>query len=413
MKRFLLCLLPLFVLGVVIQTMVINPLSELPARRGAAIAEVKGVAMPLNAASLPNTVPNEQEPEQEVISVNAGVEDGNTAPLLCSNVAGGTEEVKEVEEGEQEAPKEDPLAPYTAKVTRVYDGDTFVVDKGGESVKIRLAAIDAPELKQTDGVLSQEKLSELLSNKEVSIEPVAVDRYGRVVAFVKVGEVELNKLMIDSGLAWFYVAYSYGHDYSDAMTFAKNNKIGLWKKQGVIPPALYRKLVQLGKLGENIMKNGLYLDSKGILHNKNFKCNGEVTNRNRWDGLSAYENCPVCYGAIYDANGYLSQYVKDSDVVKEFVEDSFDPDDITDAELETHMKTEAMPDMEQVQQKGLTELKSAMGFSETSTNGTCSTGTCPTGTCPTGACSGSYYPYSGYGGYGSGCSSGCCGGGCW
>jgi endonuclease YncB( thermonuclease family) len=41
----------------------------------------------------------------------------------------------------------------------------------------------------------------------VDVEPVTTDRYGRTVAFVRVGDLLVNEELIRQGLAWVYTRY--------------------------------------------------------------------------------------------------------------------------------------------------------------------------------------------------------------
>jgi len=79
------------------------------------------------------------------------------------------------------------------KVTRVIDGDTFRTAKRSRAV--RLANVDVPETGTPGAAVAKKKLERLIKGKEVSIETVARDSYGRSVAVVKVGRKSINKAM--------------------------------------------------------------------------------------------------------------------------------------------------------------------------------------------------------------------------
>ncbi len=89
------------------------------------------------------------------------------------------------------------------KVVSVYDGDTItVLNARKEQVKIRFYGIDAPELRQAYGAVAKKTLSDLVFQKEVSVEIlVPKDKYGRVVAKIFVGELCINEEMVRLGLA--------------------------------------------------------------------------------------------------------------------------------------------------------------------------------------------------------------------
>jgi len=47
----------------------------------------------------------------------------------------------------------------------------------------------------------------LVFSKVVDVEPVTRDRYGRTVAFVRVGDTLVNEELIRQGLAWVFTRY--------------------------------------------------------------------------------------------------------------------------------------------------------------------------------------------------------------
>lgn len=83
-----------------------------------------------------------------------------------------------------------------AKVQRVIDGDTFVTDKGK---RVRLANVNAPEKGRRGAPQARKDLRVLIARKQVNVDVVAHDPYGRAVANVKVGNKSVNKAMKDKG----------------------------------------------------------------------------------------------------------------------------------------------------------------------------------------------------------------------
>ena len=74
------------------------------------------------------------------------------------------------------------------KVVGVADGDTItVLDATYTQHKIRMQGIDAPEKAQPFGQKSKQSLSQLVYNKQVTVEYQKKDKYGRVV-----GKILLN-----------------------------------------------------------------------------------------------------------------------------------------------------------------------------------------------------------------------------
>lgn len=102
---------------------------------------------------------------------------------------------------------------YNAMVTNVYDGDTVTcdVDLGMKTFavgeKIRLAGIDAPELRGDSmelGIKSRDALRDLVLHKQVFLTTLKDKRgkYGRYIGILilKDGTI-VNQKMVDDGFA--------------------------------------------------------------------------------------------------------------------------------------------------------------------------------------------------------------------
>ena len=76
----------------------------------------------------------------------------------------------------------------TATVLSVGDGDTIRVRTGNKTVTVRLACIDAPEIKQSPwGQQSSARLKQLLPvGQTITLRPVETDKYNRLVAEIYV-----------------------------------------------------------------------------------------------------------------------------------------------------------------------------------------------------------------------------------
>ena len=80
----------------------------------------------------------------------------------------------------------------TVPVTRVYDGDTFIVLNEGEEQTIRMLGVAAPEIEGSDspaecyGVEAEEFLRSVILNEQVRLEfdVECTDIYGRTLAWV-------------------------------------------------------------------------------------------------------------------------------------------------------------------------------------------------------------------------------------
>lgn len=107
-----------------------------------------------------------------------------------------------------------PAYRYRAKITKVLDGDTIEadVDVGFDVVvrtKFRLHGIDTPEKSSTDPMLkllaeSATTYTKLYLNKEVVIESLSKDKFGRWLGVIHLGELNLNEELVKLGFAKSY-----------------------------------------------------------------------------------------------------------------------------------------------------------------------------------------------------------------
>ena len=133
---------------------------------------------------------------------------------------------------------------HADQVIKVYDGDTITVLHGGRPERIRFYGIDAPELRQEYGADARDFLARNMCS-DPAIERKATDRYGRTIAVVWCGNVNLNELMIENGFAWVYGVYcreSFCNDWKTMQTIARNKGIGLWSNRHPMNPAIYRRI---------------------------------------------------------------------------------------------------------------------------------------------------------------------------
>lgn len=97
-----------------------------------------------------------------------------------------------------------------ARVSKILDGDTFTLS--GQSRRIRVWGLDAPEWNHHGGSTATATLRRLISGKELRCAVRDIDRYGRLVGqcFLPDGR-DIAAEMIRSGLATEYCRYSRGY----------------------------------------------------------------------------------------------------------------------------------------------------------------------------------------------------------
>ena len=128
---------------------------------------------------------------------------------------------------EEEPPKEihwDQTIPFTFPITggqviKVYDADTITIASKLPyeasplyRLSVRLTGIDTPEIKGK-GVSEEEKqmaeeardfVSTLVLHKQVRLENIESEKYGRILANVFIGDIHLNELLIKERYAVRY-----------------------------------------------------------------------------------------------------------------------------------------------------------------------------------------------------------------
>ena len=131
---------------------------------------------------------------------------------------------------------------FSAKVIMVMDGDTVMVLRGNQKIKVRMANIDAPEKNQTFGKQARESLQELVGKKTVQIDSQAVDQYGRIVGLISVDGRNVNQEQLKRGMAWEYSHYHTDKTYIGLQDDAQQSQRGLWAQSTPQAPWQWRKL---------------------------------------------------------------------------------------------------------------------------------------------------------------------------
>lgn len=129
---------------------------------------------------------------------------------------------------------------------RVVDGDTLVVRSTAESserLRVRLMYIDAPELAQAFGANSTRQLRRKLrsmDSPDLRLRVRAHDNYGRTLAEVFSGSLNVNYWLVANGLAVCYKRRC-PRRYKDAMRAARERRLGLWSVAERINPWTWRR----------------------------------------------------------------------------------------------------------------------------------------------------------------------------
>jgi endonuclease YncB( thermonuclease family) len=131
----------------------------------------------------------------------------------------------------------------TEIVKQVPDGDGFTMFQGVIPIRVRIAYIDAPEDGQIFCRESRMYLSKMIYGRPVNVYPLLMDRWGRWVSSVHTIEgVDISIEMLKSGWAYFFNPSGGGESYQQYEEEAKEKKIGVWSKIGLMKPWEYRRL---------------------------------------------------------------------------------------------------------------------------------------------------------------------------
>jgi endonuclease YncB( thermonuclease family) len=129
------------------------------------------------------------------------------------------------------------------RVLAVHDGDTItILDQYKRRRRIRLDAIDAPEMEQPYGPESRRHLTGLVGRRDAVAECYKTDRYRRQVCRVLIDGTDVCLAQLRAGMAWTF--WRFANDlpldrhrrYTDAQSKAKAERRGLWADSKPIAP---------------------------------------------------------------------------------------------------------------------------------------------------------------------------------
>jgi endonuclease YncB( thermonuclease family) len=139
------------------------------------------------------------------------------------------------------------------RVVSVDDGDSFVFERraapAGEPrrIRVRLHAIDTPELVQPHGLAARDALARLTRQRLLALDCYKRDPRGRAVCRVTdVGRSDaardIELALLQQGFAWYYRAFSSEQtaaeraEYATAEADARALRRGLWQQDAPMPP---------------------------------------------------------------------------------------------------------------------------------------------------------------------------------
>ena len=128
------------------------------------------------------------------------------------------------------------------RVLRVGDGDSFTaITPDQQRIRVRIAAIDAPESDQAYGAQATAHLARMLQDAEPELDCPRRDRYRRLVCAVRVDGRDIGLAQVGAGAAWWYREYRHEQtpqaqrQYAAAQAEAQSRRLGLWAQPALEP----------------------------------------------------------------------------------------------------------------------------------------------------------------------------------
>ncbi|MBW6519888.1 MAG: thermonuclease family protein [Desulfoarculaceae bacterium] len=128
---------------------------------------------------------------------------------------------------------------FSARVMKVVDGDSLEVNYQGKKLRVRLWGIDTPEWQQEFSHKAKAFTKNRVQGRWVELQPKAWDKYGRLVAVVKVEGSTLNEELLREGLAWVHIYYCQEpicRGWRQLEKEARTARRGLWQSKNPVPP---------------------------------------------------------------------------------------------------------------------------------------------------------------------------------
>lgn len=186
------------------------------------------------------------------------------------------------------------------KVVSISDGDTVTVLQDRTQHRIRLYGIDCPESHQDFGSRATKFVSGMIFRENVKVVQKDVDRYGRVVGIIYLGDTCVNEEIVRAGYAWVYRYFCKDEICQDWLTLeaeARGGRIGLWSHPDPIPPWEFRR----GKRGSSDVEALVYhgnvrsrvFHQPGCEHYNCKNCTAIFTTREEAVG-AGYRPCGGC-----------------------------------------------------------------------------------------------------------------------
>lgn len=126
------------------------------------------------------------------------------------------------------------------KIVRIIDGDTLVAAKNGVEETVRLIGVDTPEIfvngqqvNDPQAITALEYAKAALTGRyaELELDIEQRDQYGRLLAYIWLDGIMLNKVLLENGIAkvsTYPPNVKYLDEFTALESIAREKKLGIW-----------------------------------------------------------------------------------------------------------------------------------------------------------------------------------------
>ena len=132
-------------------------------------------------------------------------------------------------------------ADFQGRVVHVIDGDSLIISVGGQRVNVRLKGIDAPELKQPQGIASRQSLIAICGGEIATVDQAGDVRNGQATGRVACNGTDAGAEQVRRGMAWARQALESSESLSLLQEDARAARRGLWARPAPVPPWEWRQ----------------------------------------------------------------------------------------------------------------------------------------------------------------------------
>lgn len=153
---------------------------------------------------------------------------------------------------------------YIGEVVHIEDGNTLTILVDGQTRKIRLSDIDAPDLQQPFGTEAKRELAALVLNKEARVVEVDSSSNEHIIGRVYIDDMDINAMLVRRGYAWVSRKHSKDTALYRLERKARDRGRGLWADEGSVPPWQWREGRHTGQ--EDIVKEMIVGDTRSKVY---------------------------------------------------------------------------------------------------------------------------------------------------